>query len=474
MRILIAEDELLERKALKKFIEENFRRMAVVGEAENGRKAIELAEAKNPDIIFMDIKMPGINGLEAIEEIHKNHPKTKFILVSAFDSFDYAKEAMRFGIKDYILKPGKREEIGKTLLRVAKEIEVELENERRTREILKERFITKLMQSVPLEEEMVELQKLLYPEMQSGCFLVMKSTADYDLETIRNAIKATISYTFIVFRTEEVTVMCLVAPAKIEKAEVLTEARKLHLELGEGVFIGIGFPSTTLEKISKSYFEAYEACLQLTSENKKKYGLFQTNQPLRNEEDAISQISHMVKKGSSDEAKMYFKKYQDALTNSEKEELYMSIKIILTTHDITIPKKSFTSLQAEQDWYSFLHLCCMKISEFYQSKQYAIQARKYILEHFTETITLESVAASVNLSPNYFSNLFKQEFGETFIDFVTKVRLQKAKALIEMNLYSLKEISFMVGYKDPNYFSRVFKKYYQESPKRFQQGIFEK
>ena len=66
----------------------------------------------------------------------------------------------------------------------------------------------------------------------------------------------------------------------------------------------------------------------------------------------------------------------------------------------------------------------------------------------------------MNLSPNYFSNLFKEEFGETFIEFLTKTRMENAKELIGENTYSLKEISFMVGYKDPNYFSRVFKRYY--------------
>src|SRR5699024_6693095 len=122
LRILIAEDELIERKAMRKFIENNFTDIIVVGEAVNGRKAIELAETIKPDIIFMDIKMPGINGLEAIEEISGKYPAIKFILVSAYDSFDYAKEAMQFGIKDYILKPAKKEEIVKALLRLQQEI----------------------------------------------------------------------------------------------------------------------------------------------------------------------------------------------------------------------------------------------------------------------------------------------------------------------------------------------------------------
>ena len=138
MRILIAEDELLERKAMKKFIQDNFRDMEVVGEAVNGRRAIELAKEMQPDIIFMDIKMPGINGLEAIEKIHAMRPQTKFILVSAYDTFDYAKQAMQFGIKDYILKPGKKEEIITALYRLKKEVlnEAKIEEERRQSEQL--------------------------------------------------------------------------------------------------------------------------------------------------------------------------------------------------------------------------------------------------------------------------------------------------------------------------------------------------
>src|SRR5699024_5518234 len=96
---------------MRKFIEENFSNVEVVGEAVNGREAIKQADLLQPDVIIMDIKMPGINGIEAIKQIYANHPTIKYIMMSAYDSFDYAKEAMTYGIKDYILKPGKKEEI---------------------------------------------------------------------------------------------------------------------------------------------------------------------------------------------------------------------------------------------------------------------------------------------------------------------------------------------------------------------------
>src|SRR5690625_2121339 len=132
---------------MKKFIENNFTDLTVVGEAVNGRKAIELAETTQPDIIFMDIKMPGINGLEAIGEINEKYPAIKFILVSAYDSFDYAKEAMQYGIKDYILKPAKKEEIVKTLFRLQQEITLERKVKKQSTALLRSEEHTSELQS---------------------------------------------------------------------------------------------------------------------------------------------------------------------------------------------------------------------------------------------------------------------------------------------------------------------------------------
>lgn len=86
------------------------------------------------------------------------------------------------------------------------------------------------------------------------------------------------------------------------------------------------------------------------------------------------------------------------------------------------------------------------------------RAKMYIEERFNDELSLEEVADFVHLNPHYFSKIFKQEYGETFIDFVTRLRIDKAISLIKEGNLALKEISFEVGYKDPNYFSRVFKK----------------
>ena len=472
MRILIVEDELLERKAMRKFIEEQLPDMVVVGEAENGRKAITQAKSLTPEVIFMDIKMPGVNGLEAIEQINADSSAIKFILVSAYDSFDYAKEAMRFGIKEYILKPGKKEEIVKALLRVKKEIEMETIQSRekiQSDQLVKERFITRLMQN-----QVSETKSELYPNMRVGFFFVLHEAGISDFNHLEESLAKYINYHHISLQTEGNLIVSVIAQETLEKADLLTMARKIQLDAGDSVYIGIGFPYPRIDQLSKSYHEAFAACFQLTTEKSVKYGFVKEGKQPSHINDIIATILTEITKGNNKQANEYFTENADDFMLADKENLYIQITNSLISRDIDMLNNSIHSLHSTQDWQAFITMCCIKIKAHYQSKQYLNLAKDYIQNHYQDAITLEETASFVRLSPNYFSNLFKEEFGETFIDYVTKFRLKKAIELIEENTYSLKEISFMVGYKDPNYFSRVFKKHYHDSPKHFQNEIFKK
>lgn len=133
-----------------------------------------------------------------------------------------------------------------------------------------------------------------------------------------------------------------------------------------------------------------------------------------------------------------------------------------------------STLYTDEDWSTFLQLVCMKMSTYNQSKHTMEVAKQYIEKHFTKPLTLEEVALEVKLSPTYFSKIFKEYFRATFIEYVTKIRMEEARKLIQENEISLKEISFLIGYNDPNYFSRVFKKHYGDSPRQFQSHILKK
>ncbi len=476
MRIIIAEDELVERKAMRKFIEETFVDMEVVGEAMNGRKAVELAEQLEPDIMFMDIRMPGVNGLEAIEQISVKHKRIKFILVSAYDSFEYAKEAMRFGIKDYILKPGRRQEIVKTLLRVSKEIHQEQQSDLQSQVLRKEQLLDRLMHQSD-SRGIKELKGQLFPDMETACFFVIKATGDHNLEDYEYQLKTVLSSKACIFKSipsEQVIVGCIFSVNKLIKSDLLVLARKVHLELGEASYIGIGNPTANMDQLAHSYQNAYRACIDLFADRNRNYGFYQGKIKDKQTDEKINTICILVEQGKQEEVIVFFKNHESELTGMDKEELYIQLIQLFARHGVEKPKTLVTSLQSSQDWYSYLHLCCMQMRDYFASKRSIHLAKTFMNEHFHENLTLEQVAAEVNLSPNYFSNLFRAGVGSTFIDYLTQIRLQKAKELIETNNYSLKEISFMIGYKDPNYFSRVFKKHVNQSPKQYQQAILRK
>ena len=126
IKLLIVDDEQIERDGMKAILERAFPDLNIE-QANNGSKAIEMAKNFAPDLILMDIQMPGINGLEAVEHISKDHPQIKFIMVTAYDTFQYVQTALKLGAKDYILKPSKVSEIRETIGKVLREIEEERE-----------------------------------------------------------------------------------------------------------------------------------------------------------------------------------------------------------------------------------------------------------------------------------------------------------------------------------------------------------
>src|ERR1700730_7412746 len=111
LKLLIADDEILEREGLACMLQTLMPNRFEYALAENGRRAVEIAEEFHPDIIFMDIKMPGVSGLDAAQTIREIVPESKMIIVTAYDYFHYAREALHVGAKDYLLKPVKRDKL---------------------------------------------------------------------------------------------------------------------------------------------------------------------------------------------------------------------------------------------------------------------------------------------------------------------------------------------------------------------------
>jgi two-component system, response regulator YesN len=431
-RLLIADDEALEREGLEWIVERMMPDTFQIIHAENGRTAIERADEHRPHIVIMDVNMPGIQGLAAIREIKERLPDTKFVLVTAYDYFAYAKEALSLGVKEYIVKPAKREQIVKTLEQLVGELE--REKRKRTDEL---ELRHKVSQLLPLMENELSLMFMVDhvlgadPEQLSewldfpldqGCAIVVAFpehvyTRDkkkiYD--NIRSFAKTHGPACIVSSVIDRHMAIFLRKPPEarddVWKKDAKRYGEKLcflaERQLNFTVSVGIGSARSGVDGLRKSYFEAVFASTFFEQSGK---------------------VCHF------DELKQ-----EDSGPISEPEQ---------------------HSLNTETDQRSYVISALQRIREEREQQTLTVldRAKSYIQERFTEDISLEEVADYVHLNPHYFSKIFKQQVGETFIDFVTGLRIDKAKALITSEHLSLKEVCFEVGYKDPNYFSRVFKK----------------
>lgn len=475
MKVIIVDDEIIERKAMKKFITDSFTHIEVVAEAANGRLAIEEAKKHQPDVMFMDIHMPGIDGLEAIRQIKQKLPQTKFIMVSAYDSFEYAKQAMKEGVKEYILKPSNKQETLESLLRVEKEITQERMLVEQTKQQLteteklgKQQVLSAILQN-EVSADIEALYKKLFPDAQTAYFFVIIGS---DLKTASELLA---EKPYLVKEQGEKLIFMLVSDKKSlhhVKADALMLARNL-CQSQSSVIIGIGLPNSELTKLSASYQQALLASTQLTVEGSVPYGypLLQekADGTIRKLEKAILDV---ITAGRVEQAADYFTLYFEHVTkqgNSVKgvREWVLRLKHALEDKGVNLCDANVLEAETKGDFIEIIRYFAEKMILKAEGNDPISKAKAYIHDHYRESFSLEDVAEYVELTPTYFTKLFKDQTQQTFIDYVTDYRIEKSKELLRQTNLSLKEIAYEVGYKDPNYYSRVFKKWTNESPKQF-------
>jgi two-component system response regulator YesN len=493
----------------------------VMGEAPNGRKAIEMAEELKPDIIFMDIKMPGIDGVQAVKEIKSSNHGIRFIMVSAFNTFEYAKEVMQQGVKEYILKPSRKQDILESLQRVSAEILEErksMEEKQSLRENLdravslaQKEWVSSLILNQVQDISFDEWSQLLGVEITSGYImlfsLLTKEKGDSSLEEKHNFYIWLKDVLKTVVKKEEIMIgpmtdfqvpvlfLCQQQPEKVHfktSAQAVIESlfSSFHKnQMNADLRIGVGLPYSHGHELNKSYHEAVVALQQLFKTPNRKY-LISSKQGAA----ALPSISDVleiekklldgVRQGDLNQVMFFYDSFITRLTGNNGikasvvkksfDELFILLSRMM--HDLGIHFEASLTVDEVEDINLILEkgkanlLSVVKHVQLWRNnhaKGMLHRAKEYIENHYANSITLEHVAEYVELSPFYLSKLFKDRFGMTFIDYVTEIRIKQAKLQMVDATKSLKEICFSVGYKDPNYFSRVFKKQTGLSPSEF-------
>lgn len=528
-KIMLADDEGIVIDSLKFIIEKEFGGDCVVEFAKTGRSVIELAENFRPDIAIMDIQMPGINGIDAMKEIRLSNSNVLFIVMSAFDKFDYAKEAIGVGgVLEYITKPMERTKIVAALKNAMKMIDQK--REKRSNDLLiKEKLETVvpiieggLIYNILLQEhfeEDIENYKTILGIGQNHAYMIAVVCGDEQqgnhmtnavgssirmqkhYQEVRQSLKECFNCIVGTVMSNKIAVLVPCESGRMdynERIELIEKARELvrRMRKKTDITFRIGIGGTKeLRDMGESYREALNALIMTTGSVAHVDDLplgcsYAGDYPIHLEKKLFSEVEKGELNNAIATANEFFGWMIDTNPDSLMEIRLKILEFILWAEHMAYEKggmtyqfntrsdylpeiMGMTEPSQMKNWFvSKISDACQNILSKRTEKSDSIieMARDYIKLNFSRDLSLDEVSRAVNISPYYFSKIFKDGTGENFIEYVTNIRIDKAKELLGNPEYSMKEICSMIGYSDPNYFSRSFKKNVGVTPTEYREG----
>lgn len=510
-KLLIVDDEYIERSALKFIIENNCPQIAGFDEASTGREAVAKALSFKPDIIMIDIKMPGINGIEASREIKRLCPGCRIVFLTAYDYFDYAQEAIKIGVEDFIVKPAPNEQVIEVINRITASLDmervkvtkqVELENRfEQIKDYLENELVYSLLTGDIEEEQIKEYLSAIGIKFEQGFGAVISINFENYTGKITSPLQKNMIKKRCMEKIEELfchhdahCLMCHInnnlylfvmsgkqMDIKVWSIRVFDEiCTALKGELWVNAAIGIGDCCASLSQVSTSFLQAKKA-LNYAEENRtvthiddarpfrqineypvKKEKLL-CEKIILGEEDALVILDEIM-----DWIMQHFESMDDL-----RRKVYEIIVVVSRAafREVKIKDagthmyfKDLESISSRGELRHYVREALRKIMNMInatridRSGNLIEKVMDYIKKNYMKDITLDDMAGMVGLSSYYFSKMFKHYQKVNFIDYLTEVRIGKAKELLGDSTVNIKEVSSMVGYSDPNYFTRVFKR----------------
>ncbi|WP_187274259.1 AraC family transcriptional regulator [Paenibacillus sp. N3.4] len=526
-RVLLVDDDVAVLQFLRMAIPWEAHQLELSGTFTNALDAMEQCRETMPDLIVTDIGMPGMNGLAFIKAIREISQRPRFVILSCHDEFRYAQQAVQMGVEDYILKETlEPQAIIEIFTRIKGKIEKEDELQHEVRKLhfqahqsksaIKEKWLRDLL-TTPVTDDPSWVRQLegfgLTPIMPQFIPVICRlhrfrdALNRYQSEDtlkfiVENAVEEllehesdTLSFSYsakefcLLFNCrkdlkvnpyDRITTVCKNVQNR------LTQVLKLPVTmlLGEmvGDRIGIKRQYVHLFQDAERLFYSWEPVFMKTGENGHPRDV--AEDPLFHYYEYAEQMNRFILEGNIDalEAVKPFIQFISKYQFSPKAVKQFVFKLVLdmmlklkfnqqyTNEKLQKDLDQLTSIGELQEWLIEFVRDAVSLMEqiSHQSKKVEIvDAQKYIRLHLNRKITLEEVADHLHLNPSYFSRLFKKETGETFVEYVTRSKMEEAKELLNGSEKTLDTISQMLGYENKGYFVKVFKQHYGVAPSRY-------
>jgi two-component system response regulator YesN len=513
-RILVTDDERPVIETISMIVRRELAaEFEVAGHAMSGREAIEKAAALSPDIILMDVRMPGISGLDAIREIRKRGSSAVFILVTAYERFEIAREAVELGVIDYLLKPVSKDKLGLALRNAAGALERRGEAERREmehreREEMMLGFVeTAFLQSIMLGERLdAELPKYCsvlgieepFAVVAAATFLPSSGSTspEQELRNLHEGFRDTVRYKTKAIAGPLVAGHCVVlfpakhAAAAIEAVESLRGAvLQAHgPEINKG-HLRLGFSNPRpLAEVDRAWTEALRNVLGNPVPSR---AFNERTEPGERPFEQDELFLEDLLNGAPERARLALERILEPLR--DREEIPSADRFRLSSLlGAACRLLARRGLLGGADLQAMMDFEALHRAPTFPALALAVQGRfaslagamgraprwspvvsraiAFVRENYGKQMSLEATAYALGISPNRLSRIFSEETGKGFSDYLIEYRIGKAKELLLQPGASIKQVSISCGYPDPNYFSRLFKKVTGLTPTTFSSG----
>ena len=538
-RILVVDDEPLTKEYLKKNIPLIDSRFTVTCEAMEGTEALTILKNEKIDLIITDIKMPLMDGLELSKKVSENYPDIIIVILSGYDEFEFAKEAMRYAVKDYLLKPLVTEDLRKVLNNVAMDIE-KINTKKLLHNTLlslsedsKKQISRNFLKAVVSESNMDI--RIMYPILfkmkvslieSEGTILLLKINEDSLLKKSISINDINLfNFILIEIATEEgekldgstaffdkddnVAILIKID----EKDNYLKKAVGLFSlvssafirKTGLSLSFGIGEPENDVLQMEISYKQAYSmlyfrflnGIVNLPTDHN--IDIVTSIEKLEN----VNKIIRSIESGIIDNNELIFLlsltkyvehieslfsdspiRYGIYLINSLKQLLpYLPEELFEESYVLLKPLQNYEKVSLTVDFISnvFNKIIYLLAKGSLESKNpmnendIVTKAKDYIYLHYAEPLSLALLAEKNSVSISYLSSIFHKSMGESYIKFLTRIRMEEATNLLKITpRIKILEVSEKVGYVSAKHFSCIFKSYLNITPGDYQENYFNK
>lgn len=473
--ILIVDDEEPVLESYSFIIEHSDMDFQLAGKARSGTEAVSKIYQLKPDVVFMDISMPGMDGIEVITQVHSFFPNMLFVLSTAYERFDLAQKAIPLGIFDYLVKPVSKKTLISTLSNLQDVLLKRASNSKENEE-KRNTFFSKAIWN-PISDDDWQAYKELFKfsHSQFAAVLIQCNPQFY------SEITKSLTFRYNLYDGKYLSFLLLLFPKEnVLEGTLFADIEKTirnAIPENEEAFISSG----NFEDGKNIYISCQQALKNITG---------QKDSILKKEQLFISQIRKNIQSCTDTEQNFsqfctfwnFIFSFYDFPTALSKmtgffyllsDDLFHNYSTAENENPIIDFAFEIMSLKNIREWEEWSKQAFFSICSTYHNTrnenlpQQLLKAIQIINENYKSQIQLSSLASEIGISEAYLSRLFSEYIHKSFIDYLTELRISKAQELLLSKKISIKEVSFEVGYQDPNYFSKIFKKIMGCSPKDF-------